>query len=324
MTTSVAFFIAYDKQGIRTMSVPVAFLGVILIWSTTPLAIKWSGEGAGFIFGVSLRMAIGTFLCLMLLLILRKPLPWHRAARHSYLAAAFGIYVSMTLVYWGALYIPSGLISVLFGLTPLLTAVLAFFILGERHLNFSKIGGIVLGIGGLGIIFHDSLTQTGQLQGILLVLAAVLVHVMSAIGVKRVNAGLPSLSLTTGALLHAMPAYALTWWLVDGQLPTGIPTRSLYAIIYLGVMGSVVGFILYFYILKHVQATHVALLTLVTPVLALFFGYRFNHEQITPWIGGGTLLILLGMTFFQWGHRLRVRRRLNKVSPGLEGPPQKF
>lgn len=286
------------------MSVRLAFLGVILIWSTTPLAIKWSGDGVGFIFAVSMRMTIGTALCLLLLLLLRKPLPWHRAARQSYLAAAFGIYVAMTLVYWGARFIPSGLISVLFGLTPLLTAVLAFFVLDERHLNIHKLVGIVLGILGLGTIFHDSLVQPNQFHGILLVLVAVIVQVISAIMVKRINAGLPSISLTSGALLHALPAYVLTWWLVDGQLPVTIPQHSLYSILYLGVFGSVIGFILYFYILKNMQATHVALLTLVTPVIALFLGYQFNHEGITLWIAGGTSLILLGMSLFQWGQKI--------------------
>ena len=295
-----------------SMSVPAAFLGVILIWSTTPLAIKWSGEGVGFIFGVSLRMTIGTVLCLLLLVMLRKPLPWHRVARQSYIAAAFGIYTSMTLVYWGAAYVPSGLISVMFGLTPLLTAVLAFFALGERHLSILKVSGIVLAIFGLGVIFHDSLLQTEQLQGVLLVLAAVIVHVVSAIWVKRVNAQLPALSLTTGALLYALPAYAVTWWLVDGVLPEMIPERSLYSILYLGVFGSVIGFVMYFYILKHVQATHVALLTLITPVLALLLGQYLNNENITIWIASGTALILFGMTMFQWGHRLLFRQVLDK------------
>ncbi|MFO7603558.1 MAG: DMT family transporter [Gammaproteobacteria bacterium] len=289
------------------MSVPLAFLGVILIWSTTPLAIKWSGEEVGFVFGVSLRMAVGASLCLLLLLLLRKPLPWHRAARQSYVAAAFGIYVSMMLVYWGAGYIASGLISVLFGLSPLLTAVLAFFVLGEQHLTRPKLMGIGLGMVGLGIIFHDSLLQLSQVQGILLVLGAVLTQVISAIWLKRVNAQLPALSLTTGALWHALPAYAMTWWLVDGQWPESIPERSLYSIIYLGVVGSVIGFMMYFYILRHLQATHVALLTLVTPVLALLVGQYFNHEAITTWIAGGTMLILFGMALFQWGHRLRIR-----------------
>lgn len=298
------------------MSVPVAFLGVILIWSTTPLAIKWSSDGVSFIFGVSLRMAIGTSLCLLLLWLLRKPLPWHRAARWSYFAAAFGIYVAMTLVYWGAQYVPSGLISVLFGLAPLLTAVLAFFTLGERHLSAIKLSGIALGIFGLGIIFHDSLAQTEQLRGILLVLTAVIVHVISAIWVKRLNAQLPALSLTTGALLLTLPAYALTWWLVDGQLPSVIPERSLYSILYLGVFGSVIGFIMYFYILRHVQATHVALLTLITPVLALLLGQYLNDESITRWIAGGTGLILLGMALFQWGHKLLAAQYV--VAPQTE------
>ena len=41
------------------MSVPLAYIGVIIIWSTTPLAIKWSGGDAGFLFGVTARMLIG-------------------------------------------------------------------------------------------------------------------------------------------------------------------------------------------------------------------------------------------------------------------------
>jgi drug/metabolite transporter (DMT)-like permease len=300
--------LAQQKENIE-MSVPAAFMGVILIWSTTPLAIKWSGEEVGFIFGVSLRMAIGTLLCLLVLLLLRKPLPWDRAARHSYIAAAFGIYASMSLVYWGATYVPSGLISVLFGINPLLTAVLAFFALGERHLSLVKLVGIGLGVSGLAVIFHDSLLQTEQLRGILLILAAVIVHVISAIWVKRTHAQLSSISLTTGALLHALPAYLLTWWLVDGTLPAVIPERSLFSILYLGIFGSVVGFMMYFYILKHVQATHVALLTLITPVLALLLGQYLNHESITMWVAAGTALILFGMTLFQWGHLLRVRNK---------------
>ena len=284
------------------MTVPSAFLGIVLIWSTTPLAIKWSGESVGFIFGVSVRMAIGTVLCLMLLSLFRKPLPWHRLAQQSYFAAAFGIYSSMTLVYWGAQSVPSGLISVMFGLTPLLTAVMAYFALGERHLSIVKISGIALAIFGLAVIFHDSFLKMEQVQGILLILAAVIIHAISAIWVKRVNAQLPALSLTTGALLYAMPAYVVTWWFADGSVPDSIPERSLYSILYLGVFGSVIGFMMYFYILKHVQATHVALLTLVTPVLALLLGQFFNHEQITIWIASGTGLILFGMSMFQWGH----------------------
>ena len=45
------------------MPLAAAFIGVVLIWSTTPLAIKWSSLGAGFLFGVTARMTIGLLLC---------------------------------------------------------------------------------------------------------------------------------------------------------------------------------------------------------------------------------------------------------------------
>lgn len=57
------------------MSVPAAYLGVILIWSTTPLTIKWSGEGVGFLFGVTGRMALGAALCVALIKLLRIDFP---------------------------------------------------------------------------------------------------------------------------------------------------------------------------------------------------------------------------------------------------------
>jgi drug/metabolite transporter (DMT)-like permease len=53
------------------MSVPAAYLGVVLIWSTTPLAVKWSGEGPGFLFGALGRMGLATLLCLVAVAIFR-------------------------------------------------------------------------------------------------------------------------------------------------------------------------------------------------------------------------------------------------------------
>ncbi|MET0109749.1 MAG: hypothetical protein ABW084_12685 [Candidatus Thiodiazotropha sp.] len=56
------------------MSVPAAYLGIVLIWGTTPLAIKWSGEGVGYLFGVTGRMVIGVILALLVLRMIGQPL----------------------------------------------------------------------------------------------------------------------------------------------------------------------------------------------------------------------------------------------------------
>ena len=120
------------------MSVPAAYFSIILIWTTTPLAIKWSAEGSHFLFAVSARMMIGMVMSLCLLWLTRTPLPWGRKARRTYLAVGLGVYGALGLTYWGAQFIPSGLISLIFGLTPVMTGLLATLLLGERNLTRSS------------------------------------------------------------------------------------------------------------------------------------------------------------------------------------------
>ena len=292
------------------MSVPAAYLGIIIIWSTTPLAIKWSGEEVGFLFGVATRMLIGAAVCTLLLLILARKLPWHREARQTYLAAGLGIYGAMMSVYWGAQYIPSGLISVIFGLTPIITGVIAAIWLQERSLTASKLAGIFLGIVGLIIIFGSGIELSdGAVYGIAAVLLAVLLHSISAVWVKSISARLPALEVTNGGLLIAAPLYLLTWLLFSDGWPEKISTRTAMSISYLAVFGAVLGFIMYFYVLKHIDASRVALVTLLTPVLALLLGQGLNNETINPAVWLGTCCILVGMSVYQWGTRLVLSLR---------------
>lgn len=292
------------------MSVPAAYLGIIIIWSTTPLAIKWSGEEAGFLFGVASRMLIGAAVCTLLLLILARKLPWHREARQTYLAAGLGIYGAMMSVYWGSQYIPSGLISVIFGLTPIVTGVIAAIWLQERSLTASKLAGIFLGIVGLIIIFGTGVELSeGAVYGIAAVLLAVILHSVSAVWVKSISARLPALEVTNGGLLIAAPLYLVTWLLFSDGWPESISSRTALSISYLAVFGSVLGFIMYFYVLKHIDASRVALVTLLTPVLALLLGQGLNNETINPAVWVGTFCILVGMSVYQWGARLVLSLR---------------
>ena len=133
------------------MSIPAAYLTVILIWATTPLAIKWSAQGVGFSFAVASRMAIGLVVAGLIIAIWRVGLPLHRRARMSYLVGGLSLFGAMTLTYWGSQYIHSGLISVLFGLSPLVTGVLALLWLKEEALTPKKLLGMLLGLVGLAV-----------------------------------------------------------------------------------------------------------------------------------------------------------------------------
>ncbi|MCF7821842.1 MAG: DMT family transporter [Mariprofundaceae bacterium] len=291
------------------MSVPLAYIGVIIIWSTTPLAILWSSESVGYLFGVTSRMVIGAVLALVVAALLGAGMKWHRRAMHAYAAAGLGIYGGMLAVYWAAQYIPSGWISVIFGLSPVFTGIMASYWLEGEPLTLQKITGMLLGIAGLAVIFVTGIEMDGHLlSGIIAMLLSVMIHSGSGVWVKRINADVPAIVMTSGGLALAAPLFLITWLLTGGEMPQGATGRTLGAIGYLALFGSVLGFALYFHVLRHVQATKVALITLITPVIALALGNTLNSEPITVEVVVGAALILSGLALFQLGDRMvRVR-----------------
>ena len=287
------------------MSVRAAYLGVILIWATTPLAIKWSGDGPGFLFGVTGRMVVGALLALAVARLAGLRLRRGRRAAHAYLAAGLGIYGSMLCTYWAAQHIPSGWVSVVFGLSPILTGVLAAFCLSGAGLTPPRLAGALLGLAGLGVIFgRGAALDTGAAHGIGAVLVAVLIYSTSGVCVKRIGTGVPALALVAGGLSVAAPLFALTWLFADASWPTQVPVRAAGAILYLAVMGSVVGFALFYHLLANLDASRVALITLITPIAALLLGHFLNAEPLTPgvWLGAG--LVVTGLAVFEFGDRM--------------------
>lgn len=282
------------------MPLSLAFLSVILIWSTTPLAIKWSALGAGFSFAVLSRMVLGALLCLLLLAILRIRPPLHRRALHSYAASGISMAGTMVLAYWSSQFVSSGMISLLFGLSPLITSLGAAWWLKEESLTFNKLLGMGLGVVGLLVVFHGALTVNAG-WGLLALFSAVVTQSLGLVWIKKVGDDSPPLATTCGSLLIALPIFTLAWWLADGNLPADIPTRALTAIVYLGSVGSVLGFLLYYYLIKHTDTGRIALINLITPVLALLLGHQLNHEQILPQVWLGATCILMGLAAHRWG-----------------------
>lgn len=282
------------------MRIISAYLGVVLLWATTPLAIKWSGEGPGFLFAAASRMTIGACCMLLTLMLLQRPLPWHRKAKLTYLMVAVQIYGAMMAVYWSAQFIPSGWISVVFGVAPLVSALLSTLVLGERQLTFSKLAAYGLGLYGLYIMFGSAAVFGDEaVSGILGTLLSVVLQTGSAVWIKRIDAKLPALIQLTGGLSVALPLYLWTWAIADGRWPTQLSLLNLQAIVYLGVIATTVGFFLYYYLLTHLSATKVALISLMTPVLALLLGHWVNHEPITRQIITGTGLILSALVLHE-------------------------
>lgn len=289
-----------QSSGYHRLTIVAAFVAVILIWSTTPVTIKWSGEGVSYLLGIVLRMSIGTLLALTLVLIKYKKLPMNRDARKVYFASSVAIFGGMMPVYWGAQYVPSGLISVVFGLSPIVTGYLAWRFLHEQSFNVLKILGSLAGLTGLIIIFYKGVASNNDyLYGVASIMLAVVLHSASAVWIKCLKTDVPALALVAGGLLFSMPLFITVYLIFAPPLPEQIPLKAIWSIVYLGVVGSVVGFVSYYYLLRHLQASSVALITLVTPVVALWIGHMVNNENISLSVYLGTTFVLFGLALHQ-------------------------
>lgn len=294
------------------MAVPASYLAVILIWSTTPLGIQWSGEVVGYEFGVAARMVIGLALLALIVWLRRLPLPMDKQSLCVYVLGGLPLFIAMSSVYWAAQYIPSGWISVIFGLTPILTSVLAALLLQEQAFASGKLLGMLLGLAGLLMVFFESSNLgTHAWLGVAGVLLSVVAHSAGAVLLKRTRSNLPALSVTTGSLIVATPLFVANL-VMNSKWPEFIPDKTLYAILYLGVFGSAIGFTLYFYLLSKLSASRLALITLITPITALLLGAQLNDEIISTQVWTGTALILCGLALYEFGHVLPLNRQTGK------------
>ncbi|MCK5663885.1 MAG: DMT family transporter, partial [Thiotrichaceae bacterium] len=258
----------------------------------------------GFQFGVAARMLIGLIALVTLLRIMNIEFPWHKRARTVYLISGITLYVAMSFVYWAAQYIPSGWISVVFGLSPIITSLLANIILKDSHLSGTRLTGMTLGFIGLIIIFVEGISISSIA---LLSLAAVVVSAatqsLGSVLIKQQKPDFHPIAITAGSIVISLPLFFLNC-VVSGGWPETIPLKSALSILYLAIIGSSIGFPLYFYLLKHLSPERVAIVTLITPVTALLIGAYLNGEIISSKVWSGTALILIGLSIYEYGKYL--------------------
>lgn len=305
------------------MQLASAYIAILLIWSTTSLGLKWSTE-IGFFAGVLGRMGLAAIGAALLLALLGRSLPLHRRAIELYLVGGACTFATLMLICWGARFIPSGWISVIFGLTPILTSVLGALFLREKHLGFAKIGALLLSLAGLAVIFGDS----GRIGsdagwGIAANLAATLVYAVNLVWVKRLNAGIDSLASMTGTFYVGLLLGAAAWFVTGGDFVPDAPLRAFGAILYLALVGSILGYTIFYYLLRRMDSTRIALISLLTPISSLLVGHFLNAEPLNAAIWSGTALVMLGLAWFEYPDTIApflagLRRR---AAPAVDADP---
>ncbi len=282
------------------MQVAIAYFFAVLVWSTTPIAIQWSNSSLSFIAAVTLRMVIALAICVIALKLLRKTLVQSKRDWQVFLAGSLGFFPTMILVYWSAQFIPSGLISILFGFFPFMVGFFSLFLLNENIFSIQRTIALVIAVVGLVIINGEQLLYGNiGLIGVLVTLLAVVLFGLNSAWLKSVGGDMDVLRQITGSLLVATPGFVLAWWIIDGTIPKEIDFKSTVGVGYLSLAGSVLGHTAYFYVVRYCSVQSVGLITLITPVIAMMISVFFAKEHYTYWTLIGCVLIVFSLAIYQ-------------------------
>jgi drug/metabolite transporter (DMT)-like permease len=275
------------------------YILLVLIWSSTPLAVVWSVQDLHPMWALTARFVLAAALAYVICKVIRLALPLHKLALQSYIAGSLSLLGAMLLTYMAAPYLASGLISLLFGFAPLVAGLMSYIWTKEQHLFVEQWLGMLIAVLGLGFICLSGERAFVQPVGIGLIFLAVLCYVGSMFWVKSIQANLHPLVQTTGSLVISAVGIVLLMPLFWQHLPTHLPsTLTIMAILYSVVVASIIAMLCYFDLVQRLNPSTVALTTVLTPVLALLWGVWFNHEHIGAGVINGVGIVLLGLIFY--------------------------
>lgn len=277
------------------------FISVVLIWGSTPLAIQWSNLDNGYLFAVAARMSLGGILAFAILFASGGRMVFRRKSWIAYLAAGLGLYFGMIFVYKAATMVPSGWIAVMFSINPLITGFLAHYILEDERLTYWQVISLLIAVAGVILIFQDGLGLSDKIVlGLVLVFIAVVLYAVSNVLVAKFSTGISPMAINTGAHLIVVPLFVITWAIFDYNTELHFSFRGAISLIYLAVMGSVFGFVLFYYLLQRVGANRSAIIMMITPVAGLLIGYELNDEPVSIRLLLGTVFLIVGVGLNIW------------------------
>jgi drug/metabolite transporter (DMT)-like permease len=285
----------------------LVWLTLCAIWGSTWLAIKIGLRDLPPITFAGIRFALAGAVLFAIIWLSRASLP--RSRRDWILLGYTGllsITVNYALVFWGEQYISSGLAALLSATVPLFGLPLAHRYLQSEPLTLWKVVGVVLGVLGVAVVFSGELGIGGPIAlwasvGIIIAAlatahAGVLVkaggtHIEPSVlaGVQMIGGCVPL--LLAGVALEGSPLH-FHW-----------TPLALACLVYLTIVGSVIAFLMYYWLIRHTEVSGVLMIPLVTPLVAVLFGVLFAGETV-GWhtaVGGAAIIGGVALTVLRLG-----------------------
>ncbi|MCU1230891.1 MAG: yedA [Acidobacteria bacterium] len=281
----------------------VAFVAICLIWGTTFLAIRVAVETIPTLALTAIRfMGAGTIL-LTICLVRRERFP---TSRRIWIDQAINgiimVSIANTSVVWAEHYITSGLAALLAAMIPLWMGVLEA-ITGTAPFTMRKSAGMLLGFAGVALLVAPGLRQPEHSLYFFLAVVTMQVNCIGwNIGALRsklrpANAGplaVATIQMLSGGIVLTIAALA-----TGGFSRLAFSQRSLAALLYLMVFGSVIAYSAFLYALARIRASKLALYAYVNPAVAVVVGWLLLHESITARMILAMLIILGGVAVAQ-------------------------
>jgi drug/metabolite transporter (DMT)-like permease len=279
----------------------LVFVFLTIVWGTTWAAIRVGLEGIPPFTSVAIRFAIATAILLAIAKAMKVRLGAEPGEKMLWLVnGALFFSVSYGVVYWSEQYVPSGLAAILFATFPLLVTFFAHMVLPGEPIKVRAALGAVVAFAGIVVIFSEDLAKIGgpktEFAAAVLLLSP-LVSAMSSVLVKKWGGAIHPISLAAMPMAIATVVMTCLSLLFERHRPIVWTRASIASLIYLAVFGSAMTFTLYYWLLRHVRASRVALIAYATPVIAVVTGVLFLDEPLTSRFLLGGALVIAGVFF---------------------------
>ena len=279
----------------------LAFGIIYFVWGSTFLFIRIGVRELPPLLFAALRFFPAGLVLFAWMIIQGERVPTPRQWRSATMLALLIFVGDYGLLFWAEKHVPSGIAAVMLALIPLFMALSEIIFLRTQRLTVRLTVALLIGILGVGVLMSRSLALGGapiDTRGaVALILASMSWSVASVLSRKM---PLPHSKVMSAA--SQMLAGGILLILIAGALgefrtfhPSAISGGAWFALLYLIVFGSLIGFTAYVWLLHHESPTKVGTYAYVNPVVAVLLGYFFGGETLGIRTVLGTLFVLVSV-----------------------------
>jgi drug/metabolite transporter (DMT)-like permease len=278
----------------------IALSATSIIWGTTWVASKIGVQKAPALEVASIRQFIGGALYVVFFLVIKKlPLPTLKQLGWLTFMGILMFVSSNGIATMALKYVSSGLGALIAALYPLFVVLIEMIFYKNKKITALTFTGIILGIGGIGVVFYDDAFHNrteGYVLGVILSLIAMITWSVATIFIARKKADInPYYATGWQMLISSVILFGMV--LISGDhIPlSAIPAQTWGALAYLILAGSIFTFVAFIYSMKHLEPAIASLYAYINPIVAILVGSLVANEKLTITILVGSLITLSGV-----------------------------